>query len=450
MPRNNLPGPQARKWIERDHAVISPSYPRGYPFVMDHGRGVEVWDVDGNRFLDFSAGIAVVSTGHSHPKVVKAIQDQAEKFIHISSDFYHQKWIELAEKINEIAPFEEDAVSFMTNSGTESIEAAIKLARYTTKRTEFIGFLGGFHGRTMGAVTFTASKASYHRGFFPLMNGVVHVPFPDPYRPILASRPAEDYGETVVRYIEEEILGRILPADAVAGILVEPIQGEGGYIVPPAGFFPALRRLCDRYGILLIADEVQSGVGRTGKWWAIEHFGVEPDIFCVAKGIASGMPLGLMVARKSLVTWPKGSHGNTYGGNPLSCAAALATLEIIESELLENATRAGSYAMEKLRAIQERHPSIGEVRGIGLMIGVEFVYDRQTRQHADALRDRIVDLAFEKGLLTLGAGRNVIRISPPLSVSLTELDEGLAILEQAIAQAEQEMLPVRQGELQPC
>jgi 4-aminobutyrate aminotransferase len=450
MPIKNLPGPQARKWIERDHAVISPSYPRGYPFVMDHGRGVEVWDVDGNRFLDFSAGIAVVSTGHSHPKVVKAIQDQAEKFIHISSDFYHQKWIELAEKINQIAPFKEDAVSFMTNSGTESIEAAIKLARYTTKRTEFIGFLGGFHGRTMGAVTFTASKAAYHRGFFPLMNGVVHVPFPDPYRPLLASRPCEDYGETVVRYIEEEIFGRILPADAVAGILVEPVQGEGGYIVPPAGFFPALRRLCDRHGILLIADEVQSGVGRTGKWWAIEHFGVEPDIFCVAKGIASGMPLGLMVARKSLVTWPKGSHGNTYGGNPLSCAAALATLEIIEDELLENATRAGNYAMEKLHAMQEKHPSIGEVRGMGLMIGIEFVYNRQTKQHADDLRDRIVDLAFEKGLLTLGAGRNVIRISPPLSVSLTELDEGLAILEEAIAQAEQEMLPVTQAELQPC
>jgi 4-aminobutyrate aminotransferase len=406
--------------------------------------------VDGNRFLDFSAGIAVVSTGHSHPKVVKAIQEQAEKFIHISSDFYHQKWIELAEKINEIAPFEEDAVSFMTNSGTESIEAAIKLARYTTKRTEFIGFLGGFHGRTMGAVTFTASKASYHRGFFPLMNGVVHVPFPDPYRPILASRPGEDYGETVVRYIEEEILGRILPADAVAGILVEPIQGEGGYIVPTPGFFPALRRLCDRHGILLIADEVQSGVGRTGKWWAIEHFGVEPDIFCVAKGIASGMPLGLMVARKSIVTWPKGSHGNTYGGNPLSCAAALATLEVIENELLENASRAGTFAMEKLRAMQERHPTIGEVRGIGLMIGIEFVYDRQTKQHADDLRDRIVDLAFEKGLLTLGAGRNVIRISPPLSVSTAELEEGLTILEQAIAQAEQEILPVGQAVLQPC
>ncbi len=450
MPKTNLPGPKARKWIERDRAVISPSYPRGYPFVMDHGRGVEVWDVDGNRFLDFSAGIAVVSTGHSHPKVVKAIQEQAEKFIHISSDFYHQKWIELAEKINSIAPFEEDAVSFMTNSGTESIEAAIKLARYTTKRTEFIGFFGGFHGRTMGAVTFTASKASYHRGFFPLMNGVVHVPYPDPYRPILAGRACEDYGETVVRYIEEEILGRILPADAVAGILVEPIQGEGGYIVPTAGFFPALRRLCDRYGILLIADEVQSGVGRTGKWWAIEHFGVEPDIFCVAKGIASGMPLGLMVARKSLVTWPKGSHGNTYGGNPLSCAAALATLDLIENELMENARRAGAYAMEKLKAMQQNHPSIGDVRGIGLMIGIEFVYDRQSKQHADELRDRVVDLAFEKGLLTLGAGRNVLRISPPLTISFAELDEGLEILDQAISQAEEELLPVHQAVLQPC
>lgn len=450
MPKTNLPGPKARKWIERDRAVISPSYPRGYPFVMDHGRGVEVWDVDGNRFLDFSAGIAVVSTGHSHPKVVKAIQEQAEKFIHISSDFYHQKWIELAEKINSIAPFEEDAVSFMTNSGTESIEAAIKLARYTTKRTEFIGFLGGFHGRTMGAVTFTASKASYHRGFFPLMNGVVHVPYPDPYRPILAGRTCEDYGETVVRYIEEEILGRILPADAVAGILVEPIQGEGGYIVPTPGFFPALRRLCDRYGILLIADEVQSGVGRTGKWWAIEHFGVEPDIFCIAKGIASGMPLGLMVARKSLVTWPKGSHGNTYGGNPLSCAAALATLDLIENELMENARRAGAYAMEKLKAMQQNHPSIGDVRGIGLMIGIEFVYDRQSKQHADELRDRVVDLAFENGLLTLGAGRNVLRISPPLTISFAELDEGLEILDRAISQAEEELLPIHQTVLQPC
>ncbi|MEN4013539.1 MAG: acetyl ornithine aminotransferase family protein [Bellilinea sp.] len=450
MLKTRLPGDKACEWIKRDKAVISPSYPRGYPFVMEHGRGVEVWDVDGNRFLDFSAGIAVASTGHSHPQVVKAIQEQAEKFIHISSDFYHQKWIELAERMDQIAPFAEDAISFMANSGAESIESAIKLARFFTRRTEFIGFLGGFHGRTMGAVTFTASKASYHRGFFPLLSGVVHAPFPNPYRPVLASNPGEDYGETVVRYIEDEIFGRIVPADAVAGILVEPIQGEGGYIIPPAGFFPALRRLCDRHGILLIADEVQSGVGRTGKWWGIENFGVEPDIFCVAKGIASGMPLGMMIARKSIVTWPKGSHGNTYGGNPLSCSAALATLDLIENGMMQNAVEVGEFALQKLRRMQENHPSIGEVRGIGLMIGIEFVCDRQTRGHADNLRDRIVDIAFEKGLLTLGAGRNVIRISPPLNISLAEMEEGLEILDQAIFQAEQELSPVHQTDLQPC
>lgn len=442
MLKTTLPGPKAAELIARDQAVISPSYPRGYPFVMDHGRGVEVWDVDGNRFLDFSAGIAVVSTGHSHPKVVKAIQEQAEKFIHISSDFYHTKWIELAETIDRIAPFKEDAVSFMTNSGTESVESAIKLARYHTKRTEFIGFLGGFHGRTMGAVTFTASKASYHRGFFPLMNGVVHAPFPDPYHPILASNPGEDYGETVVRYIENEILGRILPADAVAGIIVEPIQGEGGYIVPPSGFFPALRALCDRHGILLIADEVQAGVGRTGKWWSIENFGVEPDIFCTAKGIASGMPLGMMVARKSVATWPRGSHGNTYGGNPISCAASLATLDLIENDYMQNATALGSFTLDKLRQIQERHSSIGEVRGIGLMIGVEFVADRETREPAAKLRDRIVDLAFEEGLLTLGCGRSVIRVSPPLCTTQAEMEEALEIFEQAITRAEEEILPI--------
>ncbi|MCL4560645.1 MAG: acetyl ornithine aminotransferase family protein [Chloroflexi bacterium] len=436
-----LPGPRARQIIERDQAVISPSYPRGYPFVMDHGRGTEVWDVDGNRFLDFAAGIAVVSTGHSHPKVVKAIQDQAEKFIHISSDFYHEKWIELGEKLNEIAPFSEPAVSFMTNSGTESVEAAIKLARYSTGRSQFIGFLGGFHGRTMGAVTFTASKPAYHKGFFPLMSGVVHAPFPDPYRPILFSQPGEDYGETVVKYIEDEILGKVLPAEEVAGILVEPIQGEGGYIVPPASFFPALRKLCDRHGILLIADEVQSGMGRTGKWWAIENFGVEPDIICTAKGIASGMPLGAMIARKSVMTWPKGSHGNTYGGNPISCAASLATLSLIESEYLQNAASVGEYTLDALSEIAVRHPSIGVVRGIGLMIGIEFVKDHKSKEQDARLRDRIVDLAFNRGLLTLGCGKSTIRISPPLSVSHAEVDEALAILEEAIAIAENQNQP---------
>ncbi len=436
----NLPGPNARQMIDRDHSVISPSYPRGYPFVMDHGRGVEVWDVDGNRFIDFAAGIAVVSTGHSHPKVVKAIQDQAEKFIHISSDFYHENWIRLGEYINRIAPFKEEAVSFMTNSGTESVESAIKLARHATRRSEFIGFLGGFHGRTMGSVTFTASKSSYHRGFYPLMNGVTHVPFPDPFRPVLAAHPGDaDYGETVVRYMEEEIFGRIVPADNVAGILVEPIQGEGGYIVPPAGFFPALRRLCDKHGILLIADEVQAGVGRTGKWWSIENFGVEPDIFVSAKGIASGMPLGLMVARKSVVKWPKGSHGNTYGGNPISCAAALATLDLVENGMMQNAAAVGQFTLNRLREMMTRHPSIGEVRGIGLMIGIEFVHDREGNKPDEHIRDRIVDLAFEHGLLTLGCGKSVIRISPPLCTTYAEMEEGLTILEHAIQQAEEEV-----------
>jgi 4-aminobutyrate aminotransferase len=431
-----LPGPKARAIVERDRAVISPSYPRGYPFVMDHGRGTEVWDVDSNRFLDFAAGIAVVSTGHSHPQVVKAIQQQAEQFIHISSDFYHTKWVELGEKLNEIAPFSEPALSFMTNSGTESVEAAIKLARYNTGRSEFIGFLGGFHGRTMGAVSFAASKSSYRKGFFPMMNGVVHAPFPDPYRPLLRSRPGEDYGETVVRYIEDEIFGRILPADNTAGILVEPIQGEGGYIVPPPGFFPALRKLCDRYGILLIADEVQAGVGRTGKWWSIEHFGVEPDIVVSAKGIASGVPLGVMIARKRLMTWPRGSHGNTYGGNPISCAAALATIDLIEKHYLQNCAEVGQYALDALCEIMVRHPSIGQVRGLGLMIGVEFVKDRQLKTPAEKLRDEVVERAFERGLLLLGCGKSTVRISPPLSVSRSEVDEGLMIFEEAVMLAE--------------
>lgn len=433
----NVPGPKAKSLIERDKAVISPSYPRGYPFVMDHGRGCEAWDVDGNRFLDFAAGIAVASTGHSHPKVVKAIQDQAERFIHISSDFYHENWIKLGEELNRIAPFKEPALSFMTNSGTESVEAAIKLARYHTGRTEFIGFLGSFHGRTMGAITFTASKPNYHKGFFPLMSGVVHAPYPNPYHPILASLPNEDYGETVVRYIEEEILGKTTPADDVAGILVEPIQGEGGYIVPPKGFFPALRKLCDKHGILLIVDEVQSGMGRTGKWWGIENFDTEPDIVCAAKGIASGVPLGAIIARKSVMDWPKGSHGNTFGGNPLACAAALATIDLMENEYLQNATEVGNYAHDILDEIASRHPSIGQVRGIGLMLGVEFVKNNNPRLPDEALRDRIVELAFKRGLLLLGCGNSTIRFSPPLCVTKEEINEGMLIFEDAVSVAEQ-------------
>ncbi len=434
----NLPGPKARAILKRDQAVISPSYPRGQPFVMDHGKGCHVWDVDGNRFLDFAAGVAVVATGHSHPKVVQAIQEQAERFIHISSDFYHPLWVELGEKLNEIAPFLDNAVSFMTNSGTESVEAAIKLARHTTGRSQFIGFLGAFHGRTMGSVSFTASKSGYHRGFYPLLNGVVHVPFPDPYRPVIQSKPGEDYGETIVRYIEEEIFGHLLPTNDVAGVLVEPIQGEGGYVVPSPGFFPALRKLCDRHNMLLIVDEVQSGMGRTGKWWAIEHANVEPDIVCAAKGIASGMPLGAMIARESLMTWPKGSHGNTYGGNPLACAAALATIQLLEDEYLHNAGEMGEYMMDILQELKVRHPSIGDVRGKGLMVGIEFVLDHQTKVPAEKLRDRVVDLAFSMGLLMLGCGKSVVRISPPLSISRSEVDEAMEIFEQAVTLAERE------------
>jgi 4-aminobutyrate aminotransferase len=434
----NLPGPKAKALVERDLKVVSPSYPRGYPFAMDHGKGTEVWDVDGNRFLDFAAGIAVVSTGHSHPQVVAAIQEQAEKFIHISSDFYHEKWVALSEKFNEIAPFAEDAAVFLTNSGTESVEAAIKLARLHTGRSNFIGFLGAFHGRTMGSVTFTASKPVYHKGFFPLMNGVVHAPYPDDYRPLLKSRPGEPYGKTVVRYIDEEILGRILPPEDVAGILIEPIQGEGGYIVPAEGFFPALRDLCDRHGILLIADEVQSGMGRTGKWWAIEHFGVEPDIITTAKGIASGMPLGAMITKKSVMTWPKGSHGNTYGGNPVTCAASLATIDLIESGFMQNAAEMGEYMLDALEEIRMRHPSIGDLRGKGLMIGVDFVKDQETHEPNTAVRDAVEQLGFKYGLILLGCGKSTIRLAPPLSISKAEIDEGLKIFDHIIGLAEQQ------------
>lgn len=437
MNKLNVPGPKALAMIERDKKVVSSSYPRGYPFVMDHGKGVEVWDVDGNRYIDMMAGIAVLSTGHSHPKVVKAVQDAAEKFLHISSDFYHDGWVRLSEKLNEIAPFEESAKTFLTNSGTEAVETAIKLAKYHTRRSNFIGFTGAFHGRTMGSVAFTASKPKYHSGFYPLMPGVTHIPFPNEYHPVLERKTGEDYGETVVRYLEEEVFGHNVPGDEVAAVLVEPIQGEGGYIVPPAGFFPALRKVCDKYGILLIVDEVQSGMGRTGKWWAIEHFGVEPDIVTSAKGIASGLPLGACIARESIMTWPKGAHGNTYGGNPISCAASLATIELLEESILANAAEVGKYAIDALEEIQARHPSIGMVRGKGLMIGVEFVTDKSTHEANEELRNQIEDIGFEHGLLLLGCGKSTIRLAPPLSITKNEMDEALEIFEGTITLAEE-------------
>ncbi|HWS24831.1 MAG TPA: acetyl ornithine aminotransferase family protein [Anaerolineales bacterium] len=432
MKKLNLPGPKAKAMVERDQKVISNSYPRDYPFVMDHGKGSYLWDVDGNKFIDLMSGIAVNSTGHSHPEVVKAIQEQAEKFLHISSDFYHDSMITLAEKLTSISPMREKSRVFLTNSGTEAVETALKLARYKTGRTNFIGFTGAFHGRTMGAVTMTASKSLYHSGFYPLMNGVVHAPFPNPYRPILHIEDGEDYGETVVRYIKEQIFQQIVPAKEVAGILVEPIQGEGGYILPPKGFFPKLRELCDENGILLIADEVQSGMGRTGKWWAIENFGVEPDIITSAKGIASGIPLGACIARDSVMDWGRGSHGNTYGGNPLSCVAGLKTIELIEKHYLENVNQNGPYLIDRLTEIASNNPYIGDVRGIGYMVGVEFVSDKAKKTPNPAYRDKVVNIAFEHGLLLLGCAKSVIRIAPPLSMTRAEIDESLEIFEGSL------------------
>ncbi|MBN2005413.1 MAG: acetyl ornithine aminotransferase family protein [Anaerolineae bacterium] len=420
-------GPLAQSYIDRDRQVVSPSYTRGYPFVMARGCGTEVWDVDDNRYLDFSSGVAVTSTGHSHPAVVRAIQEQAEKFLHMSgTDFYYPTQIELAEYLNRVAPMDEPTQVFFANSGAESIEAAIKLALYASDRRYFIAFYGGFHGRTMGALAFTASKPVHRQSFFPAIPPVTHVPFPDPYRPMFSDLD-EDQGIAVVRYIEEVVFARKICPDEVAGILVEPIQGEGGYIVPPPSFFPALRALCDRYGILLILDEVQSGMGRTGKWFAVEHDGVEPDIIAIAKGIASGMPLGAMLARKSLMTWPSGAHASTFGGNPVSCAAALATMRLLEEGMMDNAALMGEYLMSRLREMMAQHPCIGDVRGRGLMVGIEIVRDRESRTRAPELRSEIVNQAFQSGLLLLGAGPNAIRLIPPLNVTREHVDEALDI-----------------------
>lgn len=431
------PGPKAQLILERDARVLSPSYGRDYGFVMDHGKGAEVWDVDGNRYIDFAAGIAVCSTGHSHPEVVHAIQDQVEKFIHISSDYYHEVMVRLAERLNEIAPIKEGVTVFLANSGTESVEAALKLARYATGRRQFIGFFGAFHGRSMGSLSFTASKARQQERFFPTMPGVWHVPFPNPYRPLFPNPPGGDQGDAVVDYIENVLFPETLPPDEVAAILVEPIQGEGGYIVPPPNFFPRLRSLCDKYGILLIVDEVQAGMGRTGKWWAIQHWDVEPDIVCIAKGIASGVPMGAMAARRSVgARWKPGAHGNTYGGNPIACVAALKTIDLIENGFMRNAGAQGTYMLDALAEMQARHPNIGEVRGKGLMIGVELVQDNKTKEPAVDLQKQVMRRCFESGLITLGCGKSTMRFMPPLMIGQDLVDEGLGIFEQSLTEGE--------------
>ncbi len=430
--RTELPGPKARAIIARDRLVVSPSYPRGEPFVMSHGEGAEVWDVDGNRFLDFAAGIAVCATGHSHPTVVQAIKDAADGFLHISSDFWHERWVQLGERMNDLRPMgDEPVMSFMCQSGTEAVEGALKLARSVTGRSRFIGFLGGFHGRTMGSLSFTSSKVTQQDGFFPTMPGVTHVPYPNNFRPLFAGA---DQGQAVLHYIEHVLFAHNVPAGEVAAILVEPIQGEGGYLVAPDGFLQGLRALCDRHGILLIFDEVQSGIGRTGKMFAAQHTGVVPDIMTLAKGLGSGLPIGLVVAKQKWMSqWKRGAHGNTFGGNPISCAAALATLDLVEGEYMTNAERVGAYFMGRLHALQAKHTCIGEVRGRGLMIGMELVGPGNAP--AKTLCDDLITRAFHRGLLLLSCGVSTVRFMPPLVITTADVDEAMEILDASLAEA---------------
>lgn len=428
-----LPGPRAKALIDRDAAVVSPSYTRSYPFVMARGEGVWVEDVDGNVFLDCAAGIAVNSTGHSHPAVVKAIVEQAGKFLHMSgTDFYYEPQVQLAEEMNAIAPWAGPKRSFFSNSGTEAIEAAIKLARYHTKRYGIIAFLGSFHGRTLGSLSLTSSRAIQRRGFGPPLPGVYHAPFPNPYRR------AEGVSEEAVTdaaldFIENHILVHLVAPDEVAAVVFEAIQGEGGYVVPPRSFVERLRALTTRHGMLLVVDEVQSGMGRTGKMFAIEHDGVEPDIITVAKGIASGMPLGVTVARADIMAWPPGAHASTFGGNPVSCAAALATIGLLKESLMANAACVGEHLMGRLREVQKQHPIIGDVRGRGLMIGLELVRDRQTKERATTERDQLVEECFKRGLLVLGAGRNTLRLCPPLVLTRGQADTAASIIDDSLA-----------------
>jgi 4-aminobutyrate aminotransferase len=432
--RTALPGPKAKALIDRDKTVVSPSYTRGYPLVIERGWGAMVEDVDGNVFLDCAAGIAVNSTGHSHPDVVRAITDQAQKFLHMSgTDFYYEPQVRLAEELAAIAPMRGGVRSFFGNSGTEAIEACIKLSRHTTGRQNIIAFLGGFHGRSMGSLALTASKAIQRRGFGPLLPGVYHAPYPDTYRCPLGST-AESCADACVDYIEHELFTHLVSPDEVAAIVVEPIQGEGGYIVAPDAFLQRLRELTTRHGILLAVDEVQSGMGRSGRMFAIEFSGVEPDLVAIAKGIASGLPLGVTVARAGLMAWPPGAHASTFGGNPVSCAAALATIRLLRDGMVKNAADVGAHLMAGLKALAGKHPLIGDVRGRGLMIGVELVRDRQTKERAIEERDAIVSACFARGLLLLGAGKNSIRFSPPLVLTREQADTAIAIFDQALSE----------------
>jgi 4-aminobutyrate aminotransferase len=426
-----LPGPKAAEIIHRDQALLSPSYTRAYPLVIERGEGAIVEDVDGNRFLDFNAGIAVVAAGHSHPRVVKAVQRQAAEFLHMSgTDFYYRGMVDLAEKLARLVPGGGPHRVYFGNSGSEAVEAALKLARYHSGRDKFVAFLGGFHGRTMGSLSLTGSKAVQRRGFGPFLP-VQHIPYAYCYRCAYGKQP-DTCNVECVKVLEDQLFKTILPAEEVAAIVVEPIQGEGGYLVPPAKFHEELRRVADRHGIILIHDEVQCGMGRTGRMFASEHFEVTPDMITLAKGIASGLPLGAMVAKADLMSWTPGAHASTFGGNPVSCAAALATIELLEDSLLENARVMGDHILSRMRDWPRRFRFVGDVRGKGLMIGVEMVLDQQTKQPAPELRNQVESMAFERGLLVLGCGASTLRLSPPLVINRDQADFALDTLEECL------------------
>jgi 4-aminobutyrate aminotransferase len=431
-----LPGPEAKKILQLDADYISPSYTRAYPLVAKTGRGAMVEDVDGNVFLDFAAGIAVVATGHCHPEVVAAIQRQAAELIHISAtDFYYSNLVELAQRLAVVAPGPEPKRIFYGNSGTEAIEAAIKLACYHTKRHKMIAFYGCFHGRTLGSLSLTASKAVQRKGMGPLLPGVINLTYAYCNRCPYGLQPESCCTECAT-VLEREIFKKLVDPEEVAAIVVEPIQGEGGYVPAPAEFLQELQRVCRRYGIMFVVDEVQSGMGRTGKWWAGDHSSLEPDILCVAKGIASGMPLGVMIARASLMNWTAGAHGSTFGGNPVCIAAALATIDLLESKYIANARRIGDRILHRIANWRDRHRIVGDIRGKGLMIGLEIVRDQKSKEKAADLRDRLVQMAFAKGLLVLGAGENTLRLSPPLVVDEEQADFAVSTLDACLSEIE--------------
>ena len=431
-----LPGPVAREMLERDARLISPSYTRSYPLVARRGYGAMIEDVDGNVFLDFNAGVAVAALGHAHPEIAEVIYKQAQEFTHISgTDYYYPHQTELAEKLVAITPGDFDKKVHYGNSGAEAMEAALKAAVYSTGRQKFIAFRGAFHGRTFGTLSLTASKAAQRRGFGAQVLDVTHVPYANPIRFPLERRAGEGVGRRVARYIEQTIFKTTVPPEDCAAIIAEPIQGEGGYVVPDADFFPELRRICDEHGILLIVDEVQSGVGRTGKMWAIEHTGVVPDMICMAKAIGGGIPLGVLLTRAELMSWHVGAHASTFGGNPVAIVAALKTIELLEKGVMQNAREIGEHMMDRLRALQQKRAVITDVRGRGLMIGCEIARDPASTEAWPELRNRVVLECFNRGLVIQGAGESALRFSPPLIIDREQADFAVETLDQAIEAA---------------